>query len=266
MTALTVDGRAVELARLGSGAPLLYLHGLADVHAVWPPDEPTQLLRRLAETRDVIAPAHPGYLGSDALPAGADVEDHTFHLVDLLDTLELDAVDIVGCSFGGWLAAELALRQPSRVKRLALVNPLGVHVRGRTVALFFGAVAPRGVGGYGEVRGVLFAEPDSEIAMHAFPDQPDRERMLRWFTGLTGAAQVGWKSPQLSNPKLAGRLPRITAATLALVSDGDAINPLAAKLLRDAAPSFTVETIDGGHCVHLEQPDVVATRVLEFLA
>lgn len=268
MTTTNAGGRNVEVLRMGSGAPVLYLHGLADVHSAWPPDEPTALLEQLAEHREVIAPAHPGYLGSDPLDACADMEDHAFHLADLLDALSLDAVDVIGCSFGGWLAAELALRHPGRINRLALVDPLGLHLRGEPGALFFGAVAPRGVGGYGEVRSVLFADPDSEIALAAFPDQPDRNRMLRWFTGLAGAAQVGWRGPQLTNQKLGARLGRIGAPTLLVWGADDRIAPMShAERWRDALPDARLEVVAGaGHCAPLEQPDEVASLLLGFLA
>jgi pimeloyl-ACP methyl ester carboxylesterase len=268
MSALTAGGRQVEVLRMGTGAPFLYLHGLADVHSVWTPEEPTALLKLLSETREVIAPAHPGYLGSDPLDACADVEDHAFHLVDLLDELPLDTADVVGCSFGGWLAAELALRHPGRVRRLALVDPLGLHVRGEPGALFFGAVAPRGVGGYGEVRDVLFADPDCRIALAAFPDQPDRERMLRWFTGLAGAAQIGWRAPQLTNPKLGGRLSRIGAPTILVWGADDRIAPVThGERWRDALPDARLDVIArAGHCAQLEQPDDIARVLLEFLA
>ena len=267
MSTETVGGRAVEVLRLGSGPPVLYLHGLADVHSVYPPDQPTALLQALTAGREVIAPAHPGYLGSDPLDACADMEDHAFHLVDLLDTLGVDAVDVAGCSFGGWLGAELALRHPTRVRRLALVAPLGVHVPGQPGALFFGAVAPRGVGGYGEVRGVLFEQQDSEIALETFPDQPDRDRMLRWFTGLAGAAQVGWRAPQLANPKLGRRLGRVGVPTLLVWGAQDRIAPVAhAEHWKSALPDARLEVVQhAAHCAHLEQPDEVARLLLDFL-
>ena len=48
------------------------------------------------------------------------------------------------------------------VRRLVLIDPLGVHVRGVEVPPFFGAVAPRGIGGAGEARRLLFAEPGGD--------------------------------------------------------------------------------------------------------
>jgi pimeloyl-ACP methyl ester carboxylesterase len=268
MSTIKAGGREVELLRLGDGPPLLYLHGLADVHACWSPREPTALLQALAAQREVIAPALPGYLGSDPLEARADVEDHAFHLADLLGALDLDAVDVVGCSFGGWLAAELALRHPGRVQRLVLVDPLGLHVPGEPGALFFGAAAPRGVGGFGEVRSVLFADPDREVARSALPDEPTTEGMLRWFSGLTGAAQIGWTAPQLCDRKLGSRLHRITAPTLLLWGEHDRIAPLShGRRWRDGLQDARLDTIaSAGHCAHLEQPDQVARQALDFLA
>jgi pimeloyl-ACP methyl ester carboxylesterase len=166
------------------------------------------------------------------------------------------------------MAAELALRHAHRVRRLVLVDPLGVHVRGEPGALFFGAAAPRGVGGFGEVRGALFADAESEIALAALPDEPDHDQMLRWFSGLTGAAQIGWTAPQLCNPKLLGRLPRITAPTLLLWGEADQIAPLThGERWRDGLADARLEKIPGGgHSAHLEQPDDVARLTLEFLS
>jgi pimeloyl-ACP methyl ester carboxylesterase len=149
-----------------------------------------------------------------------------------------------------------------------LVDPLGLHVPGEPGALFFGAAAPRGVGGFGEVRSVLFADPDSEIALAALPDDPDHDHMLRWFGGLIGAAQIGWSAPQLCNPKLAARLGRISTPTLLLWGEQDRIAPLThGERWRDGLEDARLEKIAGaGHSAHLEQPDEVARLALQFLS
>jgi pimeloyl-ACP methyl ester carboxylesterase len=262
-----VAGRTVELWRDGAGPPLLYLHGLADMHSVWAPADRTALLHALAERREVLAPALPGYLGSDPLGPRVDVEDHAFALADLLDALGLDRVDVVGCSIGGWLAAELALRHPTRVARLVLVDPLGLHDPDAPGAHFFGAAAPRGVGGFGEVRSVLFADPGSAVALGALPDEPSTDDMLRWFTGLSAAAAIGWSAPQLCNPKLGARLARITAPTLLVWGEHDRLAPRArAERWRAGLGDARVEVVAGaGHCTQLEAPDGVASLILGFL-
>jgi pimeloyl-ACP methyl ester carboxylesterase len=264
----TVTGRAVTLTRAGSGPPLLYLHGLADVHSAVKPEPAPALLAALAEHAEVVAPALPGYAGSDPLGAHADVEDHAFHLADLLDQLGVGAVTLVGASIGGWLAAEFALRHPNRVHRLVLIGPLGLYVPDARGALFFGAAAPRGVGGLGEVRGVLFAEPEGPAALGALPDDLTREQSLRWFGGLAGAAQLGWPAPQLCNPKLRARLGRIGTPTLLVWGRDDRVAPVAqADAWRGGLRDAQVEVLDrGGHALTLEQPVSVARTIAAFLA
>ena len=225
------------------------------------------MLDGLATAADVVAPALPGYAGSDLLGPHSDVEDHAFHLADLLDQLRLDRVDVVGASLGGWLAAELALRHPARVRRLVLVAPVGLDVPDARGELFFGAAAPRGIGGFGEVRGVLFADPDGPVALDTLPDEPPRDRALRWFGGLAGAAALGWTAPQLSNPKLAGRLARIHTPTLLVWGGRDRVVPVAqGDAWRSGLPDARLEVVDGaGHALGLEDPPRVGAMIQAFL-
>jgi pimeloyl-ACP methyl ester carboxylesterase len=263
-----VGGRQVTLWRAGTGPPLLYLHGLADVHSALPPDPPIPLLDGLATTAEVIAPALPGYTGSDPLGPRPDVEDYAFHLADLLDQLGIGQADVVGASLGGWFATEFALRHPGRVRRLVLVAPLGLDVPDARGALFFGAAAPRGVGGLGEVRGVLFADPDGATALAALPDRLPRDRALRWFGGLAGAAALGWAAPQLCNPKLDRRLARIGTPTLLVWGGRDQVAPVGqADAWRTGLPDARLEVLDGaGHALGLEDPAQLGSIVQAFLA
>ena len=76
----------------------------------------------------MIAPSHPGFGKSD-LPDWLDsVEDIAHVYLELMDRLGLDEVDLLGCSVGGWIAADMATKTPERVKRLVLVGPVGVKV------------------------------------------------------------------------------------------------------------------------------------------
>jgi len=250
-----------------TGDPLLYLHGLAgDLHAPFTQAEGTPLLRALGEGFDVTAPPHPGYDGTPIDGLG-HVEDWAFHYVDLLDSLGLGEIDVIGHSIGGWLAAELAVRHPHRVRRLALVAPVGLHAPEHAGALFFGAVAPRGLGGFGEARALLFADPESEAALTTLPDDMDTERQQRWFGGLIGAARLGWDAPQLANPKLASHLHRVSAPVLLVWGDQDRVVPVAqADAWQAGLSDSRLEIVQGaGHCVVMEQPDAVAAAVLGFL-
>ncbi len=107
----------------GAGAPVLLLHGGAGPASI--PDA----FCRLARTHHVFAPFHPGWAGTPRPDRLGDVPALAATYADLLDRLGLDDVLVVGSSFGGWVAAELALLDPAnptsgrrRVGRLVLLD------------------------------------------------------------------------------------------------------------------------------------------------
>lgn len=62
--------------------------------------------------------------------AGEHISDLAFHYLDLLDALALPRVHLVGASFGGWIAAEIAVMAPHRLSSLVLIDPVGIKVEG----------------------------------------------------------------------------------------------------------------------------------------
>ena len=126
------DGKFnVQLVEGGSGDNLLYLHG-AGGFTGW-----DDCLDRLAEEFHVVAPAHPGVAQSEGLEHLDDLWDLVLFYEELLDELGLDRTFVVGHSYGGLLAAELAAQCPQRVQRLALVGSLGLWLEETPVADFF---------------------------------------------------------------------------------------------------------------------------------
>src|SRR5215468_9281139 len=114
----------IRVMRGGAGPPLLFLHGGGGV-GIWLP-----CMARLAKKFDVIAPEHPGFGASDT-PAWLDtIADLANFYLDLIDQLDLAEIDLVGHDLGGWIAAELAVRNPRRLASLTLVAAAGIHVPG----------------------------------------------------------------------------------------------------------------------------------------
>ena len=128
MRDLNVRGRTVQLYEAGSGDPLVYLHGVADLHGA--AADPFPFHDALASKFKLIAPAHPGCVGSDEDDTLEAIDDLVFHTLELLDALGLDRANLVGNSIGGWLAAEIAARNPERVSKLALIGATGLFVSG----------------------------------------------------------------------------------------------------------------------------------------
>src|SRR5689334_13035576 len=106
---LDFPGGRVHLWRGGSGDPLLFLHAAGGA------GEWLEFHELLAQRFDVIAPDHPGFGGSDELPEVEGMDDLMYHYLDVIERLGLQRPHIVGASFGGWIAAELAVFAPHRI-------------------------------------------------------------------------------------------------------------------------------------------------------
>ena len=260
-----VSGHPVLLLETGRGAPLLYLHGLADVHgavAGWLPFH-----EALAQSFRLLAPAHPGCAASAGSGEVDGIEDLVFHYLDLLDALGLERVDLLGTCLGGWIAAELAVRHSPRVRRLVLMDAPGLHVPGAPIADVFMLSQRRDWGKHDDFRRLLFRDPGSALAMAMFPDgsAPVADELLR-YQCLTLAARIGWTPPYLYDRKLRAHLRRITVPTLIVWGREDHFVPLAhARAYHEGIAGSELSWLDTGHSPWLEAPDAAATLVREFL-
>ena len=262
---LEVSGKAVLLLEAGQGAPLLYLHGLADVHGAvseWAPFHES-----LASSFRVLAPAHPGCAASTGIADIDGVEDLVFHYLDVLDALDLPRVDVLGVCVGGWVAAEMAVRHSQRIRRLVLVDAPGLHVPGAPIADIFMLSQRRDWGKHDDLRSLLFRDPDLKLARTMFPDgaAPRADELLR-YQSLTLAARIGWTPPYLYDRKLRARLGRITAPTLVVWGREDRFVPLPhAEAYHAGIRGSELSVLEAGHSPWLEEPDACARLVTAFL-
>lgn len=265
--AVEVRGRKVWLVEDGKGAPLLYLHGFADVHGVsesWMPFH-----QRLLQDTRVIAPAHPGCAASDENEEMESIEDVVFHYLEVMDALGLDHVNLAGACVGGWIAAEIAVRHPEKVLRLVLIGATGLFVPGSFIGdIFMMAQPQRGVS-YTALREMLFESENHPLALELFPDGRGAiEDELRRYQMLRFASQFGFKPPYLYDRKLRDRLHRIISPTLVIWGEHDRMVPLThGQAYAQGIPTARgVEIVQGaGHSVHIEKPDATAGLILQFL-
>jgi pimeloyl-ACP methyl ester carboxylesterase len=106
---VSVNAIKTELVQRGSGPPLVFLHpelGIA-------PGAP--VLDALAAKFSVTAPSLPGFGHTDLPRSYSSVDDLAYFTLDVLDTLDLRDVVLVGVSLGGWVAAEVATKSTGRV-------------------------------------------------------------------------------------------------------------------------------------------------------
>ena len=240
----------------GSGPPLLYLHGPWGL----PPDR--AFAARLADRHTVYAPRFPGTTPGDS--EGAHALDSWLDLAvyhgELLDALKLDAPTVVGHSFGGLIAAELAAAVPRSVSRLVLIDPVGLWRDDLPVKNWM-ILSDR------ERRAALFADAEGEAAktFFAVPGDPagrvDTLSQFIWSQACTG--KFVWPVPDRG---LKHRIHRIAAPALIVWGKADRVidQAYAQEFAKRIAGAKTLMIDGAGHLPHLEKLELVAKAIREF--
>jgi pimeloyl-ACP methyl ester carboxylesterase len=256
---LEVLGRRIHEVRGGRGRPLLYLHS-AMGEASWL----TPHLQALAESVELHAPAHPGFLSSEGIDEIRDIEDLVFHYLAYLDRKGWDAVAVLGVSLGGWIAAELAARYPDRVSKLVLVSSVGIWLPEKPIADLF-AIDGRHPE---KLRELLFHDQRSPFAQALggeLQNLPD-EVVTDFMNAMAATAKVGW-NPLLHDPRLESLLPRVKAPTLVIWgADDRVVPPEYGEAFAKRIPGARLELVrDCGHMLPFEQQDRFLAIATPFL-
>lgn len=271
---VALHGHDVVYRRGGSGETIVLVHGLAGNSGTW-----KDVMPSLAESYDVIAPDLLGH-GESAKPMGDySLGAHASGLRDLLGALGVRSATLIGHSFGGGVAMQVAYQHPELCDRLVLVSSGGL---GKDVSWLLR----------------LGTLPFSEYAMPMVFSRRVAEGGNRLGEGLD--RRLGWRSPRLrewwrSYSSLAGAenrkafvrtirtvidtggqtvsaLDRLYLAshvpTLIVWGDHDEIIPVShAEIAHEAVPGSTLCILPGvGHFPHTEVPDRFLEVVEEFLA
>lgn len=122
-----VGDTTIAWTELGSGPPLVLLHGLGDSHRTW-----RRVLPSLASHHRVLLPDLPGHGISGRPDAPYTIDWYANAMLAWIDELGIDRASVVGHSFGGGVAQWMLLQRPSRIDRLGLVAPGGL---GKEVSL-----------------------------------------------------------------------------------------------------------------------------------
>lgn len=250
---VTVQGIATHMFEAGSltAPPLLYLHGTSlgnlwlDYHSA------------LAQHFHLYAPDIPGFGLTERPDWMRDMSDYILYFRDLLDTLGLEQVMLVGHSLGGWMAAEVAVWYPKRVKKLVLSNAAGIRVKGSPIGNIFAMNAL-------EVVMACFDNPLA--AMPLMPLEMNTEYLLRMYSERTTLASLAW-NPNF-DPKLERRLADLKCPTLVLWGKNDRlIPPIYGETFHRVIANSQLAMIEGtGHMPMFEKHEEWSNVISTFLS
>ena len=240
----------VKFLDQGTGRTFLLLHGGGGPQTVAP------FAERLASVRParVITPTHPGFAGTPRPDVLTTVRGLAELYTRLLDELDLSRVTVIGNSIGGWIAAEMALVQPSRAAAFVIVDGVGIEVPGHPIADFF-SLTPR------QVAELSYHDPDrygfdpSKLSPEALQVMAGNRATLALYAGTA-----------MSDPTLAARLARVNKPVLVIWGDSDRIADVGyGKALATAITGAEFQVLaDTGHLPQIESPDQLVEAIWNF--
>ncbi|MGH2349702.1 MAG: alpha/beta fold hydrolase [bacterium] len=237
MDILDVAGTRVWYGRSGTGHPLMLLHG-------WGASSATMALVHddLARGYDVTAIDLPGH-GRSGLPPGPwDTSDFTTCVLAVMDRLRIARPHILGHSFGGRIALDLAARHPDRVHKLVLVSSAGL-------------LPPRSIGYRVRTGLARVARGFAKVGGRRGKAVRDRLYSKVASTDYAQAGPMRATFVKVVNEDLAPLLPSVQAPTLLVWGSGDTETPLAvARRMARLIPAASLTVINGaGHYAFLDQ-------------
>src|SRR3954467_68570 len=269
---VTIDGRRVNVIELGSGPPVVFIHGLSGSWQNW-----LEQLPVFARDHRVIAFDLPGF-GASQMPREKITIRGYGHFVDaLLDELGVSSAAVVGNSMGGFIGIELAIRFPERVERLVLVSAAGLsieYLRNERALAVLGAIENR----LAAYSGWLASRSDAlarrpgarRMIFGIVARRPDRLPGPLVAEQVRGAGTPGFLPAldALTDYPIRERLPEIACPTLIVWGREDRLVPVRdADVFEELIPDARKVVFDDtGHVAMLERPDRFNRLLLHFLA
>jgi pimeloyl-ACP methyl ester carboxylesterase len=249
---IAVGGLQVNLRKCGNGRPILFLHSAGGV-LEWLPFFDT-----LSNLGELWVPDHPGFGKSDDPKWIKSVPDLAMYYLDFLDAVAPEGgFDLIGHSFGGWIAAEIAVRNSSKIRSLTLISPAGLRVRGVPMGDTFIWNDEEAAANY------FFDEAFQQRRLTAQPSEEAKDQMLK---NKYSFAKHAWH-PRLFNPDLEKWLHRVKLPTKIIWGREDRLIPSPyADAWKSKIKSASVSIIaECGHSATVEKGDEVAAHIAKFL-
>lgn len=244
---IKVQGVEQVFYTAGKGPALFYFHGASTFHGF-------DFAREWVNEFTVYLPYHPGFGESADSIHLTSTEDYILHYRAALNELGLDSIHLVGCSFGGRLAAEFALTYPECLTSLVLLCPAGLDCPTSPMTNLASVSAE-------ELPGYLIE--DTKILDPFLPKTEDPEFnaiRARESKTLSRLVPLGFSSPMINSASS-----NLQPATLLLWGEKDRVIPVEqVAAWKDKFPTIVVETLESvGHLI-LDESEAGRRRVVSF--
>jgi 3-oxoadipate enol-lactonase len=246
----------------GDGEPVVFVHGLGYDRFGWGP-----LPGLLARDFQVILFDNRGVGDSDVPDGPYSVAQLAADAVVVLDAAAIDSAHVFGVSLGGYVAQELALSYPARVRKLVLCSTAPGGPRSHPMPA-------AGLEAFGrfptmEREAGLRLMVENSLGEHGVRERPELVEEIHRYRLERGPTLSGWQSQAYAGATFDAydRAGGISVPTLVLHGGADnVVDPRNGELLAELIPGARLETIDGrGHLMMWEEGERVAAIVKEFL-
>ena len=250
----TTQGLQLEVERRGSGSPLLVL--LSEESAA---ELEAPFLAELATKHELIIPQPPGFGNSERPDWVSSPDDISYMYLDLVEHLGLNNIPVLGLSLGGYIAAQMLVKDDGFASKLIMVNAFGVKVGGP----FDRDVQDIWTSHPTKVAAWKWADPEKGKRDYSGKSDAELSIVAR---NLESFARFCW-DPYMHDPKLKIRLRRIKVPALFVWGEQDGVvTPAYGRAYSEMIPGAKFTTVaNAGHYPHLEQPAAFLAAINSFL-
>ena len=244
---IEVAGLPIQVLRGGDGPSILVIHhetgnpGWLEFHIA------------LSAQRDVILPTLPGWDGTERGDWMRSVRDIAAVCSLLLDELGVGDVTVVGLGFGGYVAAEMATANQSRLSSLVLVNAMGLQPED-------GEIRDQFLEAHADYVKSCFADPANFTDLYG--EEVSTEQLVAWDANREMTARTAWK-PFLYSQTLPHLLPNVNTPTRVIRgADDTVVPPSVANQYATLLGNATLTEIAGGHNLESDAPEPLAEAIV----
>ena len=257
---LTVDGASLYYRDLGSGAPVLLIHGFAEEGGVW-----NEVADRLSPMCRLLIPDLPGSGRSELPISTISMETLAATMKQLLDSEGIHRCVFIGHSMGGYISLAFAEQYPERMTALGFFNSTAYADSEEKKANRLKSI--EFIRQHGAATYIRQSTPNL-FSTQTRDQHPELvEEMIRRYSAFPSESLIAYLEAMMRRPERLTVLERFAGPVLFIIGEKDQVVPLEQSLKQSHLARVTqVELLPAaGHMGMLEEPEAGTVRIRKFL-